>query len=212
ITEFEDIVEKHFIDSCINSDLWIDPILIRNTSEQVSVPENLQNKKCRLIDIGTGAGFPGIPLKILYPDLKLTLMDSLNKRIIFLKELINGIDLHDVDIIHSRAEDGARNIELREKFDFVVSRAVANMSTLSEYCLPFVKMDGIFCAYKSNVDEEIHMADKAISVLGGKIEKIINSDLPLSKSKRNIIIIRKVRSTGKQYPRKAGVPSKNPIV
>lgn len=193
ITEYEEVVIKHFVDSL-------------SLVKAVELNEDIS-----LIDIGTGAGFPGIPLKIVFPDLKVTLLDSLNKRIKFLDEVILQLGLIDIKTIHGRAEDFSKPDKLREKYDICVSRAVANLSSLCEYCLPFVKLDGKFIPYKSEkISDEIENAKKAIFVLGGKVENqidfYINDDIY-----RNLIIIRKVQKTPKQYPRKAGTATKNPI-
>lgn len=196
ITDYKEVVQKHFIDSCIYFNKYIEAKDI--------------NKK--LIDVGTGAGFPGIPLKILCPDLKVVLLDSLNKRLVFLQEVIETLELKDISTVHYRAEDGARDDKLREQFDYAVSRAVANMSTLSEYCLPYVRKKGCFVAYKAgNTEEEVRNARKAIRVLGGEIEKVLTGTLPDSDISRSLIIIRKERNTSLKYPRKAGVPSKQPL-
>lgn len=194
ITEYEDVMKKHFVDS-------ISLIQAYDVKSPVSV-----------IDIGTGAGFPGLALKIAYPELKMTLLDSLNKRIQFLNDVINELHLEGIETIHGRAEDFAKPGMLREKFDLCVSRAVANLSTLSEYCLPFVKEEGYFISYKSEkVTEEIEAAGKAISILGGKVEKQVEFILPDSDIYRNLLIIKKITSTPKKYPRKAGLPSKEPL-
>lgn len=194
ITEYEDVMKKHFVDS-------ISLIKAYDVKKQTTV-----------IDVGTGAGFPGLALKIAYPELKMTLLDSLNKRIQFLDDVIKELKLTDIKTIHGRAEDFARPDKLREKFDLCVSRAVANLSTLSEYCLPFVKENGCFISYKSEkVTEEIEAAGKAITLLGGKVEKQIEFILPDSDIYRNLLVIRKVASTPAKYPRKAGLPSKEPL-
>lgn len=194
ITEYEDVMKKHFVDS-------ISLIKAYDVKKQTTV-----------IDVGTGAGFPGLALKIAYPELKMTLLDSLNKRIQFLNDVMKELKLTDIKTIHGRAEDFARPDKLREKFDLCVSRAVANLSTLSEYCLPFVKENGCFISYKSEkVTEEIEAAGKAITLLGGKVEKQIEFILPDSDIYRNLLVIRKVASTPAKYPRKAGLPSKEPL-
>ena len=192
ITEENDIILKHFVDC---------GTILKYIKDNSSI-----------IDIGTGAGFPGIPLKILNNSLKITLMDSLNKRIIFLNDVIEKLKLSNIEAIHARAEELARNKNYREKFDISTSRAVANLSTLSEYMLPFVKKDGIAISMKgSNIDEELNNSKKAIKILGGKIEKIDNFNLVETDNLRNIIIIRKIEKTPKEFPRKAGKPSKEPI-
>jgi 16S rRNA (guanine527-N7)-methyltransferase len=174
-----------------------------------------------MIDVGTGAGFPSLPLKIVYPQIKLTMLDSLNKRIIFLNEVISQLGLKDVEAIHGRAEEYAAPGKYREKFDIGVSRAVANLSTLSEYCLPYIKEGGIFVAYKSeellkNKSDDNGLSEKdnaanAIKVLGGKIENIVEYDLCDEGLYRCLCVIKKERPTPKKYPRKAGLPSKEPI-
>lgn len=193
ITKEDEIIVKHFIDS-IGVLKFVD----------------LTNKK--IIDIGTGAGFPGIPLKIVNNSIDMTLLDSLNKRILFLKELVKELNLKNIQIIHGRAEDYGQNPKFREKYDICISRAVATLSVLSEYCLPFVKIGGHFISLKGpNIEQEIKEAEKAISVLGGKIEKIENFNLPYLKEQRNIIFIKKIKQCPSNYPRKAGKPSKQPI-
>ena len=194
ITEYGDVLKKHFVDSlslCKAVDL---------------------HKTLKLIDVGTGAGFPGLALKIAFPNLKITLLDSLNKRITFLNEVIRELGLTDIEAVHGRAEDFAGKAEYREQYDLCVSRAVANLTTLSEYCLPFVNNNGYFISYKSEkTEDEIKQAQKAISILGGTIEKQVEFMLPSSDIYRNLVMIRKTNSTPKKYPRKAGLPSKEPL-
>lgn len=194
ITEFDEVVTKHFVDS-------VSLIKVLDLSEKLT-----------LIDIGTGAGFPGIPLKIVFPNLKITLLDSLNKRVKFLNEVIGKIELKEIEAIHGRAEDAAKSQDLREKFDLCVSRAVANLSTLSEYCLPFVKVGGKFISYKSEkIAEEMKAAEKAVSILGGEYAGQVEFTLPDSDIYRNLFVIEKKKETPKKYPRKAGLPAKEPI-
>jgi 16S rRNA (guanine527-N7)-methyltransferase len=187
-------MKKHFLDS-------LSLIKAYDLTRSVSV-----------IDVGTGAGFPGLPLKIAYPNLEVTLLDSLNKRIHFLDAVIEELGLKGVHTVHGRAEDFAKPDKLREKFDLCVSRAVANLSTLSEYCLPFVKVDGCFISYKSEkINEEADSAGRAISLLGGRPESQIEFTLPDSDIYRNLFVIRKIAHTPGKFPRKAGLPSKEPL-
>lgn len=194
ITEYEEVMKKHFLDS-----------ITLNQAFDVT-------KECSVIDVGCGAGFPGLALKIAYPNLKITLLDSLNKRINFLNAVIEKLGLTDIETVHGRAEDFAKAGKLRETFDVAVSRAVANLSTLSEYCLPYVKVGGYFIPYKSEkVREEIEAAGKALSILGGSLEKKIEFTLPDTDYYRNLLLIKKNKPTPNKYPRKAGLPSKEPI-
>ena len=200
ITEYEEVYEKHFLDSiCIVKAFSEKNIFLSDTTKKV-------------IDIGTGAGFPGIPLKIVFPDMDITLLDSLNKRINFLNAVIEELGLSGIDTIHGRAEDYAKNQQHREKYDLCVSRAVANLSTLSEYCVPFLKRGGYFISYKSGeVDEELKDAKKALSLLGGKSEKVVKFKITETDIGRSFVIINKIKSTPGKYPRKAGLPSKEPL-
>ena len=166
-----------------------------------------------VMDLGTGGGFPGIPLKIAFPELKITLLDSLNKRVNFLNEVIEMLGLNDVTAVHGRAEDYAKQKELREKYDFCVSRAVANLSTLSEYCIPFVKEGGSFISYKSGkIDEELSQAENAVKILGGKVQNVVKFPLVDTDMDRSFVVIKKMKPTAKKYPRKAGLPAKEPLV
>lgn len=192
ITEFEEVVEKHFLDS----------ISLHRVFDL--------HKPIQMIDVGTGAGFPSIPLKIAFPEIQVTLMDSTNKKILFLNEVIEELNLDLIEPIHARAEELAKNPAYREKFDLCVSRAVANLSTLEEYCLPFVHIRGKFVSYKSGeIDEEIKESKKACFLLGGKIKEVYKFDL--KDNKRSFVVIEKVKTTPKTYPRKAGTPSKLPL-
>ena len=198
ITEYEEVITKHFLDS----------LAVVKTS--CFKPEKLAGK--RLIDIGTGAGFPGIPLKIAFPDLEILLLDSLNKRINFLNEVTEMLGLTKINTVHGRAEDYAKQKGYRESFDFCVSRAVANLSTLSEYCIPFVKQGGCFISYKSgSVDQELIQAEKAVKILGGQREEVVRFSLADTDMDRSFVVIRKAKPTPKKYPRKAGLPSKEPL-
>ena len=188
-----------------------DEVKIKHFLDSLTVLKYI-NDEDKVIDIGTGAGFPGIPLKIVKPLAKITLLDSLNKRINFLNLVIEELELKNIEAIHGRAEEFARNKIYREKYDVAVSRAVANLSTLTEYMLPFVKVGGkCICMKGANVKEELDKAKNAIQELGGKIEKIDNFYLSNNDNERNIIIIKKVKETKSKYPRKAGIPSKEPL-
>ena len=192
ITEWDEVLEKHFLDS-------ISLIRVIDLSQNISV-----------LDMGTGAGFPGIPLKIAFPNLQITLADSLNKRVLFLQEVIDALKIEGIEAVHSRAEDLARDKNYREQYDLVVSRAVANLSTLSEYCLPFVKIGGQFISYKSgDIEEEVVASKSAVFLLGGKIKDTVKFEL--GESGRSFVLIDKTKGTPKTYPRKAGTPSKKPL-
>ena len=195
------IAMKHFIDS-----LTLCPYI---REEEVKAKGG---KTLTFIDVGTGAGFPGLPVKISCPELSVTLMDSLEKRLNFLNEVITALGLKDCSTVHSRAEDAGRNKKYREKYDIVTARAVARLSVLAEYCLPLVKIGGVFLAMKSHSEEEEQDAAKAISLLGGTIEKSDTFKLPGTDMERTIIVVRKIRPTPARFPRKAGTPSKTPIV
>ena len=192
ITEPDEIIIKHFIDS-----LTIEKYIEENST---------------LADIGTGAGFPGIPLKIYRDDINIKLIDSLNKRINFLNEVIEKLELKNINTVHSRIEDFGKDKKYREKFDFATARAVANMSTLAEYLIPVVKIKGKCICMKGNViEEELNNSKNAINILGGKVIKTDKFNLPDTDIERNIIIIEKQKSTPNKYPRKAGIPSKEPL-
>ncbi|AOT73109.1 16S rRNA (guanine(527)-N(7))-methyltransferase RsmG [Geosporobacter ferrireducens] len=195
ITEEKDVMIKHFLDSlsCVKA-------------------SPLKNE-VKIIDVGTGAGFPGIPLKVYYTDIQLTLLDSLNKRIHFLQAVCETLGLKSVEFLHGRAEDYGNNKNYRERYDVAVARAVAELNSLAEYCIPFVKIGGFFIAQKGpNIEEEMKRAEKAIEILGGKIVEKIDIPLPFSEITHNIVIIKKIKQTPTKYPRKAGTPTKNPLL
>lgn len=194
ITEFQEVLIKHFLDSlaCVKA---VDMSRIK-----------------RIMDIGTGAGFPGVPLKIAFPHLEACLLDSLKKRVNFLEETFQLLKLENITAIHGRAEEYAKNKQYRETYDLCVSRAVSNLATLSEYCLPYVKTGGYFISYKSGtVQEEVEQAQKAVKILGGKIQDVVYFQLPDSEIQRSLVIIEKIRATPGRYPRKAGTPLKEPL-
>lgn len=194
ITEFQEVLLKHFVDS-----LSISGILNINDISD-------------MIDVGTGAGFPGIPLKIAFPHLRITLLDSLKKRINFLDEVIEQLQLAHVEVIQGRAEEYARQKNYRETYDLCVSRAVANLSTLSEYCLPYIKEDGYFVSYKSGkIEEELAESEKSLSTLGGRLKKVHKFQLGNTDMSRSLLVIMKEHKTPSKYPRKAGTPAKDPI-
>lgn len=194
ITEFDEVIEKHFLDS-------ISLAAVMDLSQEL-----------RLLDIGTGAGFPGIPLKIVFPNLNVTLADSLNKRILFLDEVIDKLGLTEIVTIHARAEELARNADYREQYDICVSRAVANLASLSEYCLPFISVSGKFVSYKSGeVEDEVEESKRAVFLLGGKISEIEKLRFGKEELYRSFVVIEKLKKTPKTYPRKAGTPTKQPL-
>ena len=194
ITEFQEVLIKHFLDSlaCVKA---VDMSQIK-----------------RIMDIGTGAGFPGVPLKIAFPHLEACLLDSLKKRVNFLEEIFQMLKLENITAIHGRAEEYAKNKQYRETYDLCVSRAVSNLATLSEYCLPYVKTGGYFISYKSGtVQEEVEQAQKAVKILGGKIQDVVYFQLPDSEIQRSLVVIEKIKATPGRYPRKAGTPLKEPL-
>lgn len=192
ITKPEEVIVKHFIDS-------------------ITISENI-GRHAKLVDVGTGAGFPGIPLKIIRPDIEVTLLDSLNKRILFLEEVIKKLSLEKIEAVHARVEEFGRNKKIRESFDIATSRAVANMAVLAEYMLPLIKIKGLCVMMKgSQIEEELKQSKNAVSVLGGKVERVDTFELPLTDIKRTIITISKECKTPSCYPRKPGIPAKTPI-
>lgn len=195
ITDYDEVNEKHFVDS-------------------VAIVKAVDMDKIKsVIDIGTGAGFPGIPLKIVFPHIHVVLLDSLNKRVNFLKTVINELKLENIETLHGRAEDYAKKTDYRECFDLCVSRAVANLASLSEYCIPYIRVGGIFVSYKSgNIEEELENSYKAVNILGGKVLETVKFQLPGTEIGRAFVKVEKKKNTAKKYPRKAGLPTKEPII
>lgn len=193
ITELKEVITKHFIDS-------------------LAIVKSVTLSNERLLDLGTGAGFPGIPLKIVYPELEIILLDSLSKRLIFLDDVIKQLGLEKIQTLHGRAEDFGRDSQYREQFDFCVSRAVAKLSSLSEYCIPYIKMGGYFISYKGgSMEEELVSSKRAIKLLGAELHEVIEYQLPNTQMQRTLIVIEKKEHTPKTYPRSAGKPSKEPL-
>ena len=222
ITEFDEVVVKHFVDSCM---LFIDAkpcsdwgkagfdgVFSSAVMRDQEVPTGKSTLGLSIIDVGTGAGFPGLPLKLLHPEISLTLLDTLRKRVDFLGEVVTELGLQNVTLRHDRAEDAARDPKFREQFDVAVSRAVSRLSVLSEYCLPYVKVGGLFVAYKSGQSaEEIEEAKAAIRLLGGEIETVSEFNVPGTDLSRSLVYIRKIQATPEKYPRKAGKVEKSPL-
>ncbi len=214
IVQDEDIIFKHFIDS-LSCFLCFPHLLSRKTEKDVGLINDPDLRKtCGVLDVGSGAGFPGLPLKICFPEINLTLLESSRKKTLFLKHICKKLQLRDVLILYNRAEICGRDLQYREKYEIVVSRAVGKLSFLVEYCLPFVKLNGIMIAQKGPVvEKELNEAEKAINLLGGKVKEIKKIDLKFEKIelKRNLVVIEKIFTTPEKYPRKPGMPSKRPI-
>lgn len=192
VTEFEEVVSRHFLDSAM--------VIRYHDFSKVQT----------FIDVGTGAGFPGIPIKILYPQISITLLDSLGKRLIFLEKVVDNLELNAVKLVHGRAEDFGRNPEYRESYDVCLSRAVANLSTLCEYCTPFIKKHGFFVSYKSGeIEKELEAAKVAIKILGCKTRKV--EKFSLDGAGRSLIFLERIEKLSAKYPRKAGIPSRQPL-
>lgn len=226
ITEMKEVVEKHFLDSLTLVKIFAEsgvplgsgfPLessapLESDFSSKSGFPAGALSSSLSIIDVGTGAGFPGIPLKIAFPDCKVVLLDSLGKRVRFLAAVIEALGLEKIDAYHGRAEDFGHDGSFREQFDLCVSRAVANTAILAEYCIPFVKVGGLFVAYKSGkIEEELAAGEKAVNILGARIDKQVKFQLAGTNADRTLVVIRKEKSTGKKYPRKAGLPGKEPL-
>lgn len=194
ITEYDEVISKHFIDS-------------------LSIVKAIDmNQISNLIDIGTGAGFPGIPIKIVFPHVKVTLLDSLKKRVRFLDAVIEEVEIKDINAVHGRAEELAKQKNYREKYELCVSRAVANLASLSEYCLPFVNVGGNFISYKSgDIEDELNTSKNAIKILGGKIIEVNKFQLPATDITRSLVIVNKIKKTDSKFPRRAGIPTKEPL-
>lgn len=194
ITEDTEVITKHFLD-CMTINNAVD-----------------MSKEYSIVDIGTGAGFPGLVIKIAFPHVKVTLVDALKKRLTFLEEVINQLGLKDIVCVHSRAEDLGKNKAYREAFDICASRAVANLAVLGEYTLPFVKINGYLIALKGqNLDEELENGVKAVEILGGELEQVVEAKVPFTDLNHRIAKVKKIRHTPNKYPRKAGEPTKNPL-